>query len=107
MLEGFNHKGMSLRECQTLFKDIYIERDLRRGAEKTLLWLVSEMGELSDAFVKGDVVGIKSEIADVIAWLLSFCNVIGVDAESCLLEKYGKGCPKCNSVPCKCFKENL
>jgi len=81
---------------------MYGERDARRGAERTLLWLVSEIGEVADAFVKQDRDALRGELADVLAWLLSFCNVVGIDIERAFMEKYGDGCPSCRKKTCEC-----
>lgn len=93
---------MELRDLQRLMAETYLERDRRRGAERTLLWMLSEAGELADAFLKGDETGLREEASDLLAWLLSFCNVVGVDLERAFLEKYGEGCPRCGSKPCRC-----
>jgi NTP pyrophosphatase (non-canonical NTP hydrolase) len=92
----------SLASFQNLFKELYMSRDLNRGADKTLLWLVSELGELADAYLKQDVNSMKEEAADVFAWLCSFCNLLNIDLEEAVLKKYGNGCPRCSSSPCKC-----
>lgn len=83
--------------------DLYGLRDRRRGLERTFAWFVSEVGELGDAFVKNEEASnIREEAADVLAWLLSFCNVAGIDLEKAFTEKYGEGCPRCRSKPCGC-----
>jgi len=93
---------MELRDIQRLMADIYLERDRRRGAEKTLLWMLSEAGEVADAYLKKDSGELRGEVADLLAWLLSFCNVIGIDLEEAVLAKYGGGCPLCGQKPCVC-----
>jgi len=94
---------MDLRDIQKLIAEIYLERDRRRGAEKTLIWMLSEAGEVADAFLKGTQEDLKSEVADLLAWLLSFCNLVGIDLEEAILAKYGSGCPVCGSKPCRCL----
>ncbi|RLG61958.1 nucleotide pyrophosphohydrolase [archaeon] len=93
---------MSLKDLQRLMAEIYLERDERRGAEKTLIWMLSEAGEVADAFLKGERDALEGEVADLLAWLLSFCNVVGIDLEKAVLAKYGGGCPLCGSKPCRC-----
>ena len=93
---------MDLAEIQRLMAEIYLERDKARGAEKTLIWMLSEAGEVADAFLKGDEESLRSEVADLLAWLLSFCNVMEIDLEKAILAKYGDGCPNCGSKPCRC-----
>lgn len=93
---------MRLRDLQRLMAETYLDRDRQRGAEKTLLWMLSEAGEVADAFLKSDKSGLECEVADLFAWLLSFCNVIGIDLEKAVLGRYGMGCPACGSKPCQC-----
>ncbi len=84
---------------------IYYDRDKARGIERTLLRTFQELGELSDAILKGagndEVVG---EVADVFAWLCSLANLIDVDISDALNKKYGKGCSRCGKIPCECIE---
>ncbi|MEM2896548.1 MAG: MazG nucleotide pyrophosphohydrolase domain-containing protein [Halobacteria archaeon] len=81
---------------------IYIEKDKARGISKTFLWLVSEVGEFADSLIKNDRKGLEDEVADILAWLCSECNLLGIDLGRVALEKYGSGCPRCHSIPCNC-----
>jgi NTP pyrophosphatase (non-canonical NTP hydrolase) len=92
---------MDLKDCQELMRKIYFERDRVRGAERTLLWMLSEAGEVADAYVKRSD-RVRSELADLLAWLLSCCNVLGVDLEREFVSRYGAGCPRCGKTPCVC-----
>jgi NTP pyrophosphatase (non-canonical NTP hydrolase) len=83
-------------------KRMYISRDRHRGLHGTLLWTISEVGELTGAALKKDRNAMRSEAADVLAWLCSTCNLIGIDLEDAAFEKYGGGCPKCRHIPCRC-----
>ena len=44
------------------------------------------------------------EIADIIAWTCSVANLLDIDIEKALYNKYPNKCKKCNSVPCKCMR---
>jgi len=92
----------SIRDFQELMGRIYLRRDSKRGVERTMLWLVSEVGEFADALVKGDRKGMQDEAADVLAWLCSECNLLGINLEEATLRKYGGGCPLCSRIPCMC-----
>lgn len=93
---------MDLRDIQKIIAETYLDRDSERGLEKTLLWMITEAGEVVDAFLKNDNEQIESEVSDLLAWLLSFCNIAGIDLEEAFLSKYGVGCPQCRNKPCKC-----
>jgi NTP pyrophosphatase (non-canonical NTP hydrolase) len=67
----------------------YYERDSKRGLFKTFAWLIEEVGELAEALIKGSSESIKEELADVIAWTLSVANLVGIDVEEAIKEKYG------------------
>jgi len=91
---------MHLREFQALMRELYLKKDAQRGAEKTLLWLMEEVGELSEALRKKGKV--KEELADIIAWTMSLANILDVDMEEALEEKYPGYCRYCGSKPCRC-----
>nr|MDO8098691.1 MazG nucleotide pyrophosphohydrolase domain-containing protein [Candidatus Njordarchaeota archaeon] len=84
-------------------RTLYSGRDIARGPQKTMLWLVSEVGELAEAMVKENSLEVvRTEVADVLAWLCSLCNVLEIDLEKSATSKYGDKCPRCKSSPCKC-----
>ena len=91
---------MEIREFQRMIAEIYIHRDKERGIDKTMLWIVEEVGELAEAVRKGSNVG--EEIADVFAWLVSLANLCGVDVEEEVLKKYPGYCIRCGKKPCEC-----
>jgi NTP pyrophosphatase (non-canonical NTP hydrolase) len=103
---GSDYSMTSITEFQALMKNLYGERDTARGAQGTMLWLVSEIGEFIDALVKQrSTESMKGEAADVLAWLCSACNVLGIDLETAATSKYNGKCPRCKSNPCKCAKK--
>ncbi len=91
---------MKISEFQKMISEIYINRDRKRGVEKTMLWVVEEVGELAEAVRKGTNVG--EEIADVMAWLVSLANLLDVDVESEIIKKYPGYCIRCGKKPCEC-----
>jgi len=94
---------MRIAEFQKLIKDIYFEKDKARGVMPTFLWIIEEVGELAECILKrGDKENIKEEIADVIAWIFSLANLLGIDVEEAIKSKYLDVCPKCKSRPCVC-----
>ncbi len=93
---------MEISEFQRLMDELYGEKDRKRGPERTLLWLVEEIGELAEAVRKNDRRAVREELADVVAWTFSLANVLGIDVEEILKEKYPGRCPKCGEKPCRC-----
>lgn len=91
---------MEISRFQEIIKETFIHHDRRRGISRTMDWLISEVYELREAIEKGN--GIEEEMADVLAWLASVANLLGVDLEEAALQRYGYGCPKCGSIPCRC-----
>jgi NTP pyrophosphatase (non-canonical NTP hydrolase) len=92
---------MEISEFQKKIKDIYIEKDVARGAMGTFAWFVEEVGELSRAIRRGGAEEMEEEFSDVLAWLVSLATICGVDIEKAA-GKYGEGCPKCGLTPCGC-----
>jgi NTP pyrophosphatase (non-canonical NTP hydrolase) len=93
---------MRIREFQTLIEKTYFKRDRKRGVDKNYLWFTEEVGELAEAVRKRDKKAMKTEMADVLAWLSTIASVSGIDLEEAALAKYGEGCPRCGKIPCGC-----
>ena len=93
---------MRISQFQDLMKEIYFHRDSKRGVDGTYNWLVDEIRELGEALKGNNRENIEEEFADVIAWLASLANVVGVNLEEAALKKYNYKCPKCGQKPCKC-----
>jgi NTP pyrophosphatase (non-canonical NTP hydrolase) len=96
---------MTIREFQKLIEELYYARDAGRGRDRTFLWFIEEIGELSRALARPRDDGgknLREEFADVFAWLVSLASIAGVDVEAAAAEKYGRGCPKCGRTPCAC-----
>ncbi len=93
---------MHISEFQVMMRRLYFHRDSKRGTEGTYAWLVDEVRELGEALDKNDREELAKEFADVIAWLASLANIMGIDLEKAALAKYPNKCPKCQSSPCAC-----
>ena len=52
-----------------------------QGHYHTALWFHEEVGELSSAIASGDMQNAKEELGDVLMWLLTLANLLGVDME--------------------------
>lgn len=114
---------MKVSEFQRHIAELYLEKDKRRGAEATLLWLIEEVGEMTEAARRkglgdlGDAVdasadtsassldGLAAEMADVLAWTASLANLYGIDLETALARKYPPQCARCGRKPCACAEE--
>ncbi len=96
---------MEIKEFQDMIRDIYFHKDSKRGVDKTFLWFVEEVGELSEAIRKRDRESMEEEFADVLAWLASLANLLGVDIEEAAKKKYPGVCPYCGKKPCECEEE--
>lgn len=94
---------MNISEFQKIIADTYGEKDRKRGVANTFLWFSEEVGELARA-INGRTSreNLRDEFADVLAWLTTLASGAGVNLEEVAIERYGKGCRKCKSIPCKC-----
>jgi NTP pyrophosphatase (non-canonical NTP hydrolase) len=92
---------LEIREFQNLIRQIYLNRDQKRGTDKTFLWLLEEVGELTRAYRRKEE-NVGREMADVMAWLVSLANLLAIDLEDEILKKYPEVCPLCSSSPCTC-----
>jgi len=96
---------MHLQEFQRSIEVIYGARDRRRGRDGTFRWFVEEIGELARAMRDGDPDGMRLEISDVLAWMVSVASLCGVDVEDAA-SRYAQVCPKCHHAPCACAAES-
>jgi NTP pyrophosphatase (non-canonical NTP hydrolase) len=95
-------RPITLSEFQRLIRDMYLERDVARGVDGTFMWLMEEVGELAAALRDGTPEQRRAEFADVLAWLATIANVVGVDLTEAVRKKYGAGCPGCGQFVCTC-----
>jgi NTP pyrophosphatase (non-canonical NTP hydrolase) len=85
-----------------MMKQIYFHRDSERGTSGTYAWLLEEVEELRATVKEEDRKAMMDEFADVLAWLASLANVVGIDLEKAAISKYDGKCPKCHKSPCQC-----
>ncbi|MHC4829542.1 MAG: MazG nucleotide pyrophosphohydrolase domain-containing protein [Planctomycetota bacterium] len=103
---------MQISEFQKTIEDLYFEKDAGRGLERTFMWFVEEVGELSrdllhrpqDAPPCAPDSDMAREFADVLAWLSTLASIVGLDLQAAAQAKYGRGCPKCTETPCACHE---
>ncbi len=93
--------AVELGELQHLMARTYGQRDTERGLPATVAWLAEEVGELAQAVRKGTPDQQRAELADVLAWLASLANQLGIDLDDAVA-RYADGCPKCHGIPCGC-----
>ena len=92
---------MHLDEFQSLMAQTYGARDRARGIDATVAWLAEELGELAQAVRKGTPEQQLHEIGDVLAWLASLTEQLGLSLDEAAA-RYAAGCPRCGARPCAC-----
>jgi NTP pyrophosphatase (non-canonical NTP hydrolase) len=92
---------MDLAELQDVIERTFGERDRARGVPATVAWLAEEVGELAQAVRKGNHDQRVHEFGDVIAWVATLANQMGVDLTDAV-QRYADGCPRCRAMPCAC-----
>jgi NTP pyrophosphatase (non-canonical NTP hydrolase) len=92
---------LDLVDLQDVIERTFGLRDRNRGVPASVAWLAEEVGELAQAVRKGTHEQRVHEFADVIAWLASLANQVGVDLTEAV-ERYAAGCPRCHTIPCAC-----
>jgi NTP pyrophosphatase (non-canonical NTP hydrolase) len=92
---------VELDDFQRLIDATFGERDQARGVPSSVAWLAEEVGELAQAVRKGSHDQQVHEFADVLAWLTSLANQVGVNLDEAA-QRYANGCPRCASIPCTC-----
>jgi NTP pyrophosphatase (non-canonical NTP hydrolase) len=94
---------MDFAAFQQLMEDAYGSRDRARGVPSTVAWLAEELGELARAVRKGSRAEQLHELGDVLAWLASLANQLGVSWDDAVARWVtAGGCPSCGAQPCRC-----
>jgi NTP pyrophosphatase (non-canonical NTP hydrolase) len=94
-------EGVNISQLQDIIERTYGERDRARGVPSTVAWLAEEVGELAQAVRKGNLAQQEHEFGDVLAWVATLANQMGVDLDKCVA-RYANGCPTCSALPCTC-----
>ena len=93
---GGGDSGISVAAFQRLIRDRYYATDSARGAAGTFLLFMEEVGELATSLhenrpgktpTESQRLNMHEEFADVVAWLMTLANIMGVDVAAAL-EKY-------------------
>jgi len=92
---------VDLDQFQQVIDATFGERDRARGVPSSVAWLAEEVGELAQAVRKGSHEQQVHEFGDVLAWLTSLANQLGVDLTEAAA-RYANGCPRCRAIPCTC-----
>ena len=92
---------MEIAAFQDLMARTYGARDRSRGTPASIAWLVEEVGELAQAIRKGSRDQQLHELGDVLAWLASIAEQLGLSLDDAVA-RYAAGCPVCGQVPCGC-----
>ncbi len=92
---------MELAAFQGVMERTYGVRDRARGRPATVAWLAEEVGELAQAVRKGSPDQQLHELGDVLAWLASLANQLGLSLDDAAA-RHSAGCPRCASIPCAC-----
>jgi NTP pyrophosphatase (non-canonical NTP hydrolase) len=92
---------VDIAELQDVIARTYGQRDHDRGVAATVAWLTEELGELAQAVRKGNAEQQLHELADVLAWLASLAEQLGLSLDQAA-QRYANGCPVCSGSPCQC-----
>ena len=92
---------MDLATLQDLMERTYGEMDRARGPAVAIAWLTEELGELAQAVRKGTRDDQVHELGDVLAWVATLANQLGIDLDEGA-SRFANGCPKCGAIPCCC-----
>ena len=75
---------MELAAVQDLMERLYGAQDRERGIPATVAWLCEELGELAQAARKGTREQQLHELGDVLAWLASLANQLGLSLDEAI-----------------------
>jgi NTP pyrophosphatase (non-canonical NTP hydrolase) len=92
---------MEIAALQDVIERTFGGRDRARGVPSTVAWLCEEVGELAQAVRKGTPAQQEHEFGDVLAWVATLANQMGIDL-TLAVQRYADGCPRCHTLPCTC-----
>lgn len=92
---------MEIADLQAVIEATFGAKDRERGLPSSVAWLTEEVGELAQAIRKGTRDDQLHELGDVVAWVTSIANQLGLSLDEAL-ERYRTGCPRCGASPCTC-----
>ncbi len=92
---------MDIGDLQQRIGTTFGARDAARGLPSTVAWLAEEVGELAQAVRKGTPEQQLHELGDVLAWLASLAEQLGLSLDDAAA-RYADGCPRCRTSPCSC-----
>ena len=72
---------MEISAFQHLMDELYGASDRARGVPSTVAWLCEEVGELAQAVRKGTPEQQLHEFGDVLAWVASLANQMGLSLQ--------------------------
>jgi len=88
-------ESLTIDSFQKHISEKYEKVDRARGAPKTFLWFMEEVGELASALNSDDRANLEEEFADVLAWLCTLANISDVNLTEAVTRKYlGKARPE-------------
>jgi NTP pyrophosphatase (non-canonical NTP hydrolase) len=90
-----------MADFQQRIEATFGSRDRARGIPASVAWLAEEVGELAQAVRKGTAAQQLHEFGDVLAWVASLANQMGIDLTEAV-RRYAAGCPRCAAMPCAC-----
>ncbi len=92
---------MDIAQLQEVIERTFGTRDSARGVPASVAWLAEEVGELAQAIRKGTKAQQLHEFGDVLAWVATLANQMGIDLTEAV-QRYADGCPRCGALPCGC-----
>ncbi len=92
---------MDIAQLQDVIERTFGTRDSARGVPASVAWLAEEVGELAQAIRKGTTAQQLHEFGDVLAWVATLANQMGIDLTEAV-QRYADGCPRCGALPCDC-----
>ena len=93
---------MEIAALQDVIERTYGERDRARGVAATVAWLCEEVGELAQAVRKGTPDQQVHEFGDVLAWVATLANQMGIDLDDAVAALRRRLPALPHACPCAC-----
>jgi len=108
----------SLTDWSRHLEALYGARNRENGIQNVMNRLFKEISEIFSLtmdipFIKPDGTldeierEFALELADTLSWAIAVANMVGVDIEKAVLDRFGDKCWNCKKNPCECSHFNV
>jgi len=102
LIDREGREPQTLAGHQDFHRTLYLWHHEGEDPVRIVQHIGEEVAEVSEALRHKDMENVAKEMADVLSWILTFCNRMDIDLEGVMWRIYPYECRKCEKAPCVC-----